>query len=171
MTALDDGPSVVRLEWVPSHRGEVATSRCKWADRPPGWFAVRVPLAWRGAHEAYALLARRFWIPCPVCLRMFGGHEWADAHRRGPWGAASHPATIPIPEAERVGDQLGAAICPRCTVMGCGRMAWEPVGAELVAAMAAGSRLATHQEIDDHRRPPHVETAEDLDDEEPGYTT
>ena len=29
----------------------------------------------RTVHKAYANFAGYFWLPCPVCERMFGGHE------------------------------------------------------------------------------------------------
>ena len=29
----------------------------------------------RFLHRAYARLLRYYWLPCPVCGRMFGGHE------------------------------------------------------------------------------------------------
>lgn len=28
-------------------------------------------IAWFGGY---------FWLPCPICLKNFGGHEWADGH-------------------------------------------------------------------------------------------
>lgn len=141
----------VAVEWVAEHRGEIATSSRKWADRPPNWFGAAVPYRWRWAHEVYAWCTRRFWVACPLCLRAFGGHEWADGIKGGYEGGAWErierlPATIPIPAAERVARwQFGAAICPRCTRMRAGLMAWT----------VEGSRLATPAEVDDHRRPPY----------------
>lgn len=32
----------------------------------------------RTLHRLYAWLFGYFWLPCPVCGRMFGGHEIAD---------------------------------------------------------------------------------------------
>jgi len=30
----------------------------------------------RVIHRIYANLMGYFWLPCPLCRRMFGGHEW-----------------------------------------------------------------------------------------------
>ncbi len=30
----------------------------------------------RWCHRVYAWFAGYFWLPCPVCGQMFGGHEW-----------------------------------------------------------------------------------------------
>jgi hypothetical protein len=65
---------------------------------------VRLP---RTLHHAYAWLLGYFWIPCPLCGRHFGGHEWG-------WGDDEHPSAIPKPEGG------GTAICPRCTAEGRG---------------------------------------------------
>ena len=32
----------------------------------------------RKAQEAYAKLHGYFWLPCPLCGNMFGGHEWGS---------------------------------------------------------------------------------------------
>jgi hypothetical protein len=32
----------------------------------------------RRLHQAYAVLVGYFWLPCPVCGRMFGGHECGE---------------------------------------------------------------------------------------------
>jgi len=52
-----------------------------------------------------------FWLPCPLCGRMFGGHEW---HHRGQ----------DVPTGEH---GVGAAICPWCADEGRG---WSPWHAE-----------------------------------------
>ncbi len=31
----------------------------------------------RWCHRCYAWFAGYFWLPCPVCGQMFGGHEWS----------------------------------------------------------------------------------------------
>lgn len=31
----------------------------------------------RWCHQLYAYVMGYFWIPCPICRRPFGGHEWA----------------------------------------------------------------------------------------------
>jgi len=43
----------------------------------------------RWLHRLYAKVFRYFWIPCPICGKMFGGHEamknggvlWVSEHR------------------------------------------------------------------------------------------
>lgn len=39
--------------------------------------AARIPLRrrFRRLNQAYAFLASYFWLPCPICGEMFGGHE------------------------------------------------------------------------------------------------
>lgn len=32
----------------------------------------------RRLHQLYASLMGYFWLPCPVCGKCFGGHEWQD---------------------------------------------------------------------------------------------
>ena len=65
----------------------------------------------RWLHRLYAGLAGAFWMPCPVCGRMFGGHErpggtytYADGRRfvtcrkcRGAWGSWKEDGPIPFP--------------------------------------------------------------------------
>ena len=31
-------------------------------------------------HRIYSWIRGRFWIPCPICKRGFGEHEWMDGH-------------------------------------------------------------------------------------------
>lgn len=57
-----------------------------------------LPYGWRWAHHAYAVAAGYFWLPCPLCDRPFGGHEWGD--------------DIPDPTRPPNG---GVGICSRCT--------------------------------------------------------
>jgi hypothetical protein len=72
------------------------------------WFATLVPYRWRAAHHWYALSFRYFWLPCPLCGREFGGHEW----RR----VGGKPDSVP-----KVGNPRGGeGICPRCTGAGRG---------------------------------------------------
>lgn len=112
-------PAVPAPEWVAEHRGECATSPARWSYRDGDRFAHRVPRRWRGVHALWALLTRRFWIPCPLCRAPFGGHEWAD---RGEW-----PGTVPVLRLGGGGGlvRAGAALCPSCTALGLGRAAWE----------------------------------------------
>jgi len=32
----------------------------------------------RWVHKLYAFTHNYFWLPCPLCGKMFGGHEWKD---------------------------------------------------------------------------------------------
>lgn len=57
----------------------------------------------RWAHRAYAKLFGYFWVPCPLCGRMYGGHEWRTINRL--------PAVDP---------DTGLGICPACTRAGRG---------------------------------------------------
>ena len=52
---------------------------------------------WR--HRLYALTNGYFWLPCPLCLRAFGGHEVV--------------ASIPDPTDEQ--GRLYISICPSCS--------------------------------------------------------
>lgn len=54
-----------------------------------------------------AALGGYFWLPCPLCGTMFGGHEWHDV------GYLS--SSVPT---DREGGRRG--ICPRCTAAGYG---------------------------------------------------
>lgn len=56
----------------------------------------------------YARFRGFFWLPCPLCERMFGGHEWRDVGGR--------PSSVPDPAAP--GESWG--ICPVCTRAGRG---------------------------------------------------
>ena len=31
-------------------------------------------------NKIYAKLCGYFWLPCPMCGKMFGGHEWKDGN-------------------------------------------------------------------------------------------
>jgi hypothetical protein len=53
-------------------------------------------------HRFYAFALGYFWLPCPLCGRHTGGHQWKD---RG--GKSSVLAD-------------GRGICPRCTKAGHG---------------------------------------------------
>ena len=46
---------------------------------PKGDFMIdKVPYRYRWIHCMYAFLWRYFWLPCPLCHRNFGGHEWKE---------------------------------------------------------------------------------------------
>jgi hypothetical protein len=47
--------------------------------------------------ERYARQHGYFWLPCPICGQMFGGHEWGSEHQ-----------TLML-DASR-----GVAVCPDC---------------------------------------------------------
>ncbi len=47
---------------------------------PPGQ-ARRVSRLPRWMHRLYAGLGGYFWLPCPLCGRFFGGHEWRLPHQ------------------------------------------------------------------------------------------
>lgn len=65
----------------------------------------RVSLLPRWVHRAYASVAGYFWLPCALCGRRMGGHEWRSVDGR--------PDSIPDggPGATR-------GICPVCSYEG-----------------------------------------------------
>lgn len=67
-----------------------------------------IPERWRLAHRAYAALAGFFWLPCPLCGKMTGGHEWGDIN-----GKSSGTAVPGEPG-------MFKGICPDCTRSGRG---------------------------------------------------
>lgn len=67
----------------------------------------RISLLPRWMHRAYALTAGYFWLPCSLCGRQMGGHEWRSVEGKD----ASTPA-------DRPGSSHG--ICPVCTYEGKG---------------------------------------------------
>lgn len=61
------------------------------------WMQERV----RFLHKKYARLNGYFWLPCPVCGKEFGGHEWKEG--------VHHSIQKPnAPSGHRIG------ICPDC---------------------------------------------------------
>ncbi len=60
----------------------------------------------RWVHHIYAVLFHYYWLPCPLCGQMTGGHEWHD--RNG------------LSSTLRVGPSRGKAICASCTLEGRG---------------------------------------------------
>lgn len=34
----------------------------------------------RWLSKIYAAVCGYFWLPCPICGKYFGGHEWLDNH-------------------------------------------------------------------------------------------
>jgi hypothetical protein len=67
----------------------------------------------RVLHNWYAFLLGYFWLPCPLCGREFGGHEWKDRDGRS--------SVIPDPNG---GPSTGIAVCPDCTRAGKGSTEW-----------------------------------------------
>jgi hypothetical protein len=80
--------------------------------RFPRWF-----------HRWYAGTRGYFWLPCPICGRYFGGHEWGG-------GDPDWPTSIPNLDSEKTvvlsdGESLtyfteGTGICPWCVRKGNG---------------------------------------------------
>lgn len=69
---------------------------------------MRLP---RWLHRFYAWVTGRFWLPCPHCGAVFGGHEWLfDQEYR----ANGHLASVWIEGGHH------RAICPACTLAGVG---------------------------------------------------
>jgi hypothetical protein len=71
---------------------------------PPG---TRLPFRPRWLNRWYARAMGYFWLPCPLCERPFGGHEWRDYDGR--------QASIPTDEPHTY-----EGICPSCTKAGLG---------------------------------------------------
>lgn len=71
----------------------------------------RIPEPLRLAHHAYARFRGFFWLPCPLCGRKFGGHEWRDIDGK--------PSSIPDPDPALSPGTL-QGICPKCTRAGRG---------------------------------------------------
>lgn len=69
--------------------------------------AARMSRLPRFMHHGYAVLRGYYWLPCPVCGRYSGGHEW---RRDG------LPSSVP----DLTEPGLGHGICPRCTREGYG---------------------------------------------------
>jgi hypothetical protein len=71
-------------------------------------------MRFRTLNRLYARLFGYFWLPCPLCGQMSGGHEWRDL--------GGKPSAIPDPEG---GHGSFKGICPDCTRAGLGSV---PVG-------------------------------------------
>jgi hypothetical protein len=67
-----------------------------------------IPERLRLLHRAYASLAGFFWLPCPLCGTVFGGHEWRDI--------GGKPSSVPDPGKPG----MFHGICPACTRAGAG---------------------------------------------------
>lgn len=68
----------------------------------------------RLVNKFYANMNGYFWLPCPICGKKFGGHEWLVDEQ---WSN--------IPDPEHPADPgRGVGICPDCTRAGVGKEAW-----------------------------------------------
>lgn len=77
-------------------------------------FTRLVPERLRRAHRWYAISHGYFWMPCDLCGREFGGHEWRNID--GKWSSVPDPMGQP---------GQGIGICPWCTRAGKG---WSSLG-------------------------------------------
>jgi hypothetical protein len=66
--------------WVIAGRGEVSHDALQAASRSKRQRWARWLRAARWANRVYAWLGGYFWLPCPQCGRMFGGHECGAGH-------------------------------------------------------------------------------------------
>ena len=71
--------------------------------------ATRMSRLPRWLHHLWANLGGYFWLPCPLCGRDSGGHEWRRINGK--------PDSIPWPGKQ--GTHIG--ICPACTRAGLGQ--------------------------------------------------
>lgn len=67
------------------------------------------PDAARWRHRRYAIRHGFFWMPCPMCGRYTGGHEWSDI---------GELRSVIYVIGDREG--LGHGICRKCTLAGKG---------------------------------------------------
>lgn len=68
---------------------------------------MKAPRIW---HWLRAHLGRYFWLPCPVCGRKFGGHEW----KTGSVGSLFQAGLG------------GAAVCPSERCQAVAKESWRP---------------------------------------------
>jgi hypothetical protein len=69
-------------------------------------------MRFRRLHRWYAHRFGFFWLPCPLCGQMFGGHEWRDIDGK--------VASIPTGRPGHTLWYEGEGICPDCTAAGRG---------------------------------------------------
>lgn len=65
--------------------------------------AATWPYLPRSLHRWYAHRFGHFWLPCPLCLRPFGGHEVTDGIPDPIGGANRYLGICPVCTAERNG--------------------------------------------------------------------
>jgi hypothetical protein len=80
---------------------------------------LAIPERQRRRHRAYARMHGFFWLPCPLCGRQFGGHEWRHIDGK--------PAAVYRDPAD---PGHGTGICPSCTRAGLGQ--WDGIRVESV---------------------------------------
>lgn len=91
--------------------GKVARSYPAWLEWPR-WL---VPYRFRSVHRWWANRAPFFWLPCSLCGREYGGHEWRDI------GGKSSRVPDPLnPPKSPNGPFMSVGICPVCTRAGRG---------------------------------------------------
>lgn len=84
-------------------------------------------MKYRWWNKFYARYAGYFWADCPVCGRMFGGHEWETENR---------PHRSSLPTLIEKNHTVGTAICPDCTKLGVGDRAWKKAQKEFELSCA-----------------------------------
>ena len=62
---------------------------------------------WRWLNWLYALLGGYFWLPCSLCSRKYGGHEYrtSDAYLMHDWNSGESVCSNCKEEAERRNEQ------------------------------------------------------------------
>ena len=79
-----------------------AVKRASW------WLSDHLPAA---VHLWYATTFGYFWLPCPLCSRYFGGHQWRDIDGK--------ESSIPDPDRLPLSGYC-TGTCPACTRAGRG---------------------------------------------------
>lgn len=77
-------------------------------NRPDGTMGPGTGRWPRWVHRWYARTRGYFWLPCPICGRETGGHEWGHYDGKS---SAIHPGSD---------KNRGIGICPSCTRAGYG---------------------------------------------------
>lgn len=72
-------------------------------------WARLVPMRFEAFHRAYTARHGLFWLPCPLCMRSYGGHQSA--------GGVPDPMN---PPAGPLSPLCYVGICPACTRAGKG---------------------------------------------------
>lgn len=82
-----------------------------------GQWVRHLPQSWTWVHRRHARRRHLYWLPCILCGRYSGGHQWADS----------------IPDPTAWGEQPGTyvGICPACSRAGRGWRIPDPLEAVL----------------------------------------